>query len=29
LDHQVSKVCIGKPEMLLDSKAIFTTLTMQ
>jgi acetylglutamate kinase len=29
LDHQVSKVCIGTPEMLLDSKAIFTTLTMQ
>jgi acetylglutamate kinase len=29
LDHHVSKVCIGKPEMLLDSKAIFTTLTMQ
>ena len=29
LEHQVSKVCIGKPEMLLDSKAIFTTLTIQ
>ncbi|MDC1355484.1 acetylglutamate kinase [Flavobacteriaceae bacterium] len=29
LDHQVSKVCIGTPEMLLDSKAIFTTLTIQ
>jgi acetylglutamate kinase len=29
LDHEVSKVCIGTPEMLLDSKAIFTTLTMQ
>ncbi|MDG1393814.1 MAG: acetylglutamate kinase [Flavobacteriaceae bacterium] len=28
LDHKVSKVCIGKPEMLLDSKAIFTTLTI-
>jgi acetylglutamate kinase len=29
LDHEVSKVCIGTPEMLLDSKAIFTTLTIQ
>ena len=29
LEHQVSKVCIGKPEMLLDSEAIFTTLTIQ
>tara|TARA_B110000967_G_scaffold202286_1_gene240870 strand:- start:457 stop:1245 length:789 start_codon:yes stop_codon:yes gene_type:complete len=29
LDHKVSKVCIGTPEMLLDSKAIFTTLTIQ
>ena len=29
LEHQVSKVCIGKPEMLLDSQAIFTTLTIQ
>ena len=29
LDHQVSKVCIGTPEMLLDAKAIFTTLTIQ
>ena len=29
LDHQVSKVCIGKPELLLDSEAIFTTLTIQ
>ena len=29
LEHQVSKVCIGKPELLLDSKAIFTTLTIQ
>ena len=29
LEHQVSKVCIGKPEMLLDSKAIFTTLTIK
>ena len=29
LEHQVSKVCIGKPEMLLDSQVIFTTLTIQ
>ena len=29
LDHKVSKVCIGTPEMLLDAKAIFTTLTIQ
>ena len=29
LEHQVSKVCIGKPELLLDSEAIFTTLTIQ
>ena len=29
LEHQVSKVCIGKPEMLLDSEAIFTTLSIQ
>ncbi len=29
LEYQVSKVCIGKPEMLLDPKAIFTTLTIQ
>ena len=29
LDHKVSKVCIGTPEMLLDSGAIFTTLTIQ
>lgn len=29
LDHKVSKVCIGSPEMLLNSKAIFTTLTIQ
>ena len=28
LEHQVSKVCIGKPELLLDSEAIFTTLTI-
>ena len=29
LEHQVSKVCIGKPELLLDSEAIFTTLTIK
>lgn len=29
LDHKVSKVCIGTPEMLLNSEAIFTTLTIQ
>ena len=29
LDHKVSKVCIGSPEMLLNSEAIFTTLTIQ
>jgi len=29
LEHKVSKVCIGTPEMLLDSEAIFTTLTIQ
>ena len=29
LEHKVSKVCIGTPEMLLDAKAIFTTLTIQ
>ena len=29
LDHKVSKVCIGSPEMLLNPEAIFTTLTIQ
>jgi len=29
LNHKVSKVCIGTPEMLLNSEAIFTTLTIQ
>ena len=29
LDHRVSKVCIGSPEMLLNPEAIFTTLTIQ
>ena len=29
LEHKVSKVCIGTPEMLLDSEAIFTTLTIK
>ncbi len=29
LEHHVSKVCIGTPEMLLDSKAVFTTLTIK
>jgi acetylglutamate kinase len=29
LDHRVSKVCIGSPEMLLNPEAIFTTLIIQ
>ena len=29
LDHKVSKVCIGSPEMFLNPEAIFTTLTIQ
>ena len=29
LEQNVSKVCIGTPEMLLDSEAVFTTLTLK
>ena len=29
LEQNVSKVCIGTPEMLLDSETIFTTVTLK